>query len=352
MTNKIISGNPNLCTYALVGEAPSFMECIGEYQPDGSRIPKPFIGPAGSILNSQLTLAGIDREYDCYVTNTFHCRVNKDKRSSKLSTEDGQLLYSPGTKAKFTDLGRSMAEELYREVVDTNASIIIALGDVAWNALMPNSGLSITQARGSVYWSEALGKKILPTFHPSSVLQGSYLNKYFLAFDLRKARRHAQSPTDMLLPKYSPIWPHDFEQLISRLRALKSYTKPMAIDIEVQNRQACLIGFGLSPTAGLVVQTTIGWSPRQEAEIWSAIADILEGPAPKLLQNGPFDRVFMLTEHQIYIAPPIYDTMVEFSLVYPDFPKGLDTLTSIYTDQPYYKDMYKYKDDEIAKEEG
>jgi hypothetical protein len=38
---------------------------------------------------------------------------------------------------------------------------------------------------------------------------------------------------------------------------------------------------------------------------------------------------------------PVADTMVACATAYPDFPKGLDFITSIWTREPYYKDEGK-----------
>ena len=46
----------------------------------------------------------------------------------------------------------------------------------------------------------------------------------------------------------------------------------------------------------------------------------------------------------IFVKGRIEDTMIAHSLMYPDFGMGLAYLTSLYTDQPFYKDMVKMGD--------
>jgi DNA polymerase I-like protein with 3'-5' exonuclease and polymerase domains len=45
-----------------------------------------------------------------------------------------------------------------------------------------------------------------------------------------------------------------------------------------------------------------------------------------------------LYRYHIHVSGPIGDTMVAFNIIYPEFKKGLDTISSIYTREPYYKD--------------
>jgi DNA polymerase-1 len=57
-------------------------------------------------------------------------------------------------------------------------------------------------------------------------------------------------------------------------------------------------------------------------------------------QNILFDHYFLLHRHGIRTVN-IEDTMIAQGIAYPDFPKGLDFITSIYTKIPYYKDEGK-----------
>jgi len=69
--------------------------------------------------------------------------------------------------------------------------------------------------------------------------------------------------------------------------------------------------------------------------------DLLESDIPKVAQNGLFDGWFLASFSDIFVENYIHDTMVAQHCAYPELPKGLDFLASIYTREPYYKDEGK-----------
>lgn len=79
--------------------------------------------------------------------------------------------------------------------------------------------------------------------------------------------------------------------------------------------------------------------PIEELELlWTEVAELMRDPRiPKVNQNVKYD------EHgfnilSIPVNNIVGDTMLLSSIIYPELPKGLDFLTSIYTNIPYYKD--------------
>ena len=86
------------------------------------------------------------------------------------------------------------------------------------------------------------------------------------------------------------------------------------------------------------------WSLEEETLLWKLIADLLEDPkVEKVGQNLPFDITFLALQNNIHVAGKIHDTMIEHSIMYPDFEKSLGFLASIYTDVGYWKDMADFK---------
>ena len=64
----------------------------------------------------------------------------------------------------------------------------------------------------------------------------------------------------------------------------------------------------------------------------------------KVVQNGMFDIHFLLTRCGVVVRGEIHDTMVAHSVMYPELPKGLDFLGSIYCgSQEYWKDSVKFE---------
>lgn len=67
----------------------------------------------------------------------------------------------------------------------------------------------------------------------------------------------------------------------------------------------------------------------------------------KVAQNFPFDATIMAYEWFIPIEGLYMDTMLVHHALYPEMPKSLDFLTSIYTEIPHYSDH----DSGVDKEE-
>lgn len=132
---------------------------IGE-QPgnDEDLIGKPFVGPAGKLLDKALIAAGIDR------TRTYVTNVVK------------HFKWVP--KGKLRIHGKPNAAEiaacmpwLKSEIALVKPKIIVALGATAAQALLGKQ-FRVTQQRGQ-FFESLFGVKIMATVHPSSILRAS-----------------------------------------------------------------------------------------------------------------------------------------------------------------------------------
>lgn len=325
------------CEIVLVGEAPSFKEL---------QQGRPFVGPSGYVLNECLQGAGINRA-SCYITNVFPFQVKKGHGSSILN-RDGELLWKP--KGGFSPLGQEHVTRLGMEIAQTSAKIIVALGATAADALCRKS--SIMNWRGSVLPSTLVGNnKVMITVHPAAALRGQPLLKYLIRWDLRKAweERHDRAPKR---DDYEFILRPTFNQCIEYLTKLKRDKKPLACDIEVNNRQCSRITFNWSETEGISIPYGDGnWSLDQEVQLWRKTAELLEdADVPKIFHNAAFDVQFLFMIHRILVQGQLDDTMIAHHIMYSDFPKGLYFLGSLYTNQPYWKSMVKHGD--IEKSDG
>jgi hypothetical protein len=84
----------------------------------------------------------------------------------------------------------------------------------------------------------------------------------------------------------------------------------------------------------------------EEIAIWRKIQQVLGNEKSiKVVQNGlMFDIPFLYEHNGIITRGPIHDTMIAHSVMYPDLPKGLNFLGSIYCgSQEYWKGMVKFK---------
>lgn len=337
-------GNPETAKIVLVGEAPAKNEIL-----EG----RPFVGLAGYVLNECLESAGILRS-ECYLTNIFDFMVSKGTGPKKAFIYDpeGNLLWSPRSGLTFDGLKHN--ERLWDELAQTTANVIVPLGGPAIEGVCAKRG--VMKWRGSVLHVEhpvsraRLSRKAVPSIHPANALHGQYSNRYIIRYDLARARHESHFP-DIRRPKYIVPMHLTHRQCLGYISELKQYPI-LAVDIEVERRQCSYIGYAWSSSEAVSIPYGAGgWTVEEEAILWHETAKLLENPnITKIFHNGPFDVQFLFQVHNILVQGPIEDTMLGHHIVYPDFPKSLAFLASLYTDQPYWKDMVKM--DDIHKEDG
>lgn len=218
--------------------------------------------------------------------------------------------------------------------------------------------------RGSVLWCSEIEKKVLCCFHPASALEfRNYLNQRLIVHDLVRAKRESQEPELYETPCDLIIRP-DFEQAVDFLQTIIDLKCGVGTDIEVYNRAVSCISFcplrikeehssgepnlalDCPPYSSISIPFVRSgnddfYTLDEEMELMRLIARIYEDPAiKKVFQNGMFDMTFMLEKHGIK-TQNFDDTMVAQALLYPDYKKGLDFITSMWTNHPYYKDEGK-----------
>ena len=139
------------------GAAHSEVMLVGEQPGDGEdRAGRPFVGPAGRLLDRALEEAGIDRRR-AYVTNVV--KHFKFRRTGKT-----RLHQQPN------------AEEIHAcrpwldaELEAVRPRVLVLLGATAAKALL-GSGFRVSRRRGELLDSP-LAPRVLATVHPSAVLR-------------------------------------------------------------------------------------------------------------------------------------------------------------------------------------
>ena len=313
----------------LLGEAPSTVEMKER---------RPFVGPAGTLLEQCLHAAGIARA-ECYITNVFEDRVyKKSAGQTNLHNKNGELLWSQGK--GFQELAQEEVEACLARIRASKAKIIVPLGAVAMALVAPDKK-NITKWRGTILKGMD-GRKIVPSIHPAACLRGSYVWRYLIAADMKRVKLESQHP-EVLLPKRLLITRPSFEEATEALRKARS-AKSVATDIEVLTGHVSCFSIATQPSVGISIPI-VGegfrpyWSPEQEAEIWRLYGEIIEDPKiAKVNQNITFDLAFLLQRNHLVPAGLLHDPMVAHSIMNPALPKSLGTLCSLYTREPYYKD--------------
>ncbi|GAF82244.1 unnamed protein product, partial [marine sediment metagenome] len=113
-------------------------------------------------------------------------------------------------------------------------------------------------------------------------------------------------------------------------------------DIEVINGELDCIGFAWSPTDAISIpfRDSQGdyFSIEQEYEIMLLVAKIMqEERIGKRGANFIFDSQFLLRKYGIIPRGELHCTQIAQKIMLPDFAAGLDFVTTMHTDIPYYK---------------
>jgi DNA polymerase len=143
-TNIVISrGNPQ-AKVLLVGEAPGPQENIKG---------KPFVGPAGQLLDKILQAGGFDPENDVYITNSVFRMPPGENGANFRKPNDKEIEYY-----------RPYVFEIIRLM---DPLVVLLTGNVACQSVLQKTG--ITSLRGK--WINMDGHFIMPIFHPSYLLR-------------------------------------------------------------------------------------------------------------------------------------------------------------------------------------
>jgi DNA polymerase len=186
--NKIIKASEPLvpgATQAVLGEGPAGARIafVGEQPGDQEDVQgRPFVGPAGKLLDRALAEAGLDRGA-VYMTNAV--------KHFKFERRGGRRIHAKPTAREVSHYRPWLIKEL--ELV--HPQLVVALGGTAVLALMGKS-IPIVRARGPAQFAGGFTGYV--TVHPSYLLRlqddGSK-KEGFKAFveDLRRIRSLAQN---------------------------------------------------------------------------------------------------------------------------------------------------------------
>lgn len=321
---------------ALVGEA------WGEHE---ERERAPFVGPAGWQLNTMLAEAGIVRR-ECFLTNCFNLRPRPNNKIENLCATRKEVRHAlpPLSSGKYIrDEFLGELTRLYRELNDANPNVIVCLGGTASWAILRDGRIS--KLRGAVADSPVLpGKKCIPTFHPSYILQGGHEARHVTILDLQKARRESEFP-EIRRPKRTIYTEPLLSDLDLFLERFITPAKRLSVDIETRGDYITCIGFAPATDTALVVPFEDLRKPGRlywgtaEAEVlaWRWVRKVLDLPIEKVFQNGLFDMHRLWRTYGIPVRNACHDTMLLHHALQPESPKGLDYLGSIYTSESAWK---------------
>lgn len=160
-SQTVFGAGPQPAAWMLVGEAPGEQEDLQG---------RPFVGPAGQLLDQMLLAIGVDRPRDAFITNILKCRPpgNRDPQPQEVA------LCTP---------------YLREQIEAVRPRLILALGRFAAQTLLQTDA-SLASLRGQVHAYRSAQREIplVVTYHPAYLLR-TLPDKARAWVDLRLARR-------------------------------------------------------------------------------------------------------------------------------------------------------------------
>jgi uracil-DNA glycosylase len=148
-TQTVFGEGPPNAKIIFVGEQPGDKEDLNG---------RPFVGPAGKILDEALRQAGIDRA-EVYVTNVVkHFKWESAPRGKRRIHK----------KPRYSEI-QACRPWLDAELQAVKPEVLVCLGATAAQSLL-GKNFSVTRQRGQVAVS-TLAPKVVATVHPSSILR-------------------------------------------------------------------------------------------------------------------------------------------------------------------------------------
>ncbi|MGC1688198.1 MAG: UdgX family uracil-DNA binding protein [Candidatus Acidiferrales bacterium] len=139
------------------GESNSKVMFVGEVPGDQEdRAGKPFVGPAGNLLNKALAEAGIDRS-KVYITNAV--------KHFKWEPRGKRRIHKKPNSAEIA----ACRPWLDAEIARVRPKVIVCLGATASQALL-GKAFRVTQHRGE-FIESSLAAYVAATIHPSAILR-------------------------------------------------------------------------------------------------------------------------------------------------------------------------------------
>jgi len=239
-----------------------------------------------------------------------------------------------------------------QELDELQPNLLVPLGEMGFQYLTGLSG--IRKFRGSVLGSNRTvrGKqtplKVLPVLGPYPYINAEPRLQFLSQIDFaRIAENSSESPLPDNLYQIWVARSHDalrnflnrhYEPCRARSVAEGGF---LVFDIETYMNIPTCIGFCFDGFESVCVPLVdFKMDLGQRALMLGLVRQLLDSPIPKVNQNVKFDWK-CLERWGFRVRNVVGDTMLATSCIYPEFPKNLGFLTSIYTNLPYFKDEGK-----------
>ena len=287
----------------------------------------PFAGPSGDLLNQSLDYAGISRN-DCYLTNVVKIRPPGNK------IDDLKLI------------GRSIEEflpQLFDEITVIDPNCILALGNTALQAITGYKG--IEKYRGSILQAKT-GHKVVAALHPAALMPhdgaAQAMHKWsefsWLKADVKRAVE--QSLFKEYRPPARTLHVASNSAEVMRFLSKNEGNIKVTLDVETNKTIPQCIGLAFNDWEAMSIPlfNDDEIPDHDQAIIWRNLSEFLYDTNKQIMaQNAKFDekrcRQIGLKWHDCW-----FDMAMGWHVLYPEFPKKLQFISSVITEEPYYKD--------------
>lgn len=334
---------------AVIGEAP------GNDEVDQG---KPFVGYSGQELDRLLSRFSILRDA-CFLGNISQYRPEKNQITN--FEWDGPEI-------------QSGLAQLKEDLAKVKPNICLLLGSTALHAFKSNEPLKkhktkegykfiypnpISRWRGSFFTSipssPLPGVKCIASYHPAACLR-NYEWTPVLMFDIKRCYEDATFP-EWNPPERTLKYNLSFNETLEELQKIIDTKTLVATDIEGGLGNMSCISFATSPNYGFIVpfsrmDGSSYWCVDEEVIIWKYLARVLCDPTiPKVLQNGAYDRFVLQYGYQLVVKGVTEGTDLKHWEIYAEMKKSLAFMASIYTKEPYWKEMRIQAEQEMEEVE-
>ena len=227
---------------------------------------------------------------------------------------------------------------------------IIGLGKAALQFLKGNNTSSLMDERGMPFYSVIDNIVALCTFTPRYTFMVAH-DEVIAKIDIAKAVRLARN--GWKLPEYNNYFHPTFEEAKARLNWCienKDNIHRLSIDIETlfANGKMTCFGFAWSETEGMVIPfVPYTWAGQHRSFTWEQTLILLR-LIKKMCEvckcvghNAVHFDHYVLARNYGILSNLVDDTMFGWWELYPSFDKNLAFVSSILTDNTYWKGMLK-----------
>jgi uracil-DNA glycosylase len=246
---------------------------------------------------------------------------------------------------------------LWDDISTIKPHLILALGNTALWATAQITGISTY--RGAVTWMPQLKFKILPTYHPAAIMRQWPLHTIGLR-DFEKAKVEAEFPEIRRTERWITTLPPTSAGLLNGWDWFQRPATKYTNDIETAIGQISMLSFARSKEDALVIQfhdqdesgklCNFWPEPWMEVEAWKLAIHGLKTSIPKTFQNGIYDLSYY-AHMGIIPSHCTGDTMLKSHARFPEHPKALGFLGSVYANELAWKPMRTHGNKILKRDE-